>query len=98
MVADGKINYMTYGRPNMLPVVSDSLLSDTLVDPDRLAAFVAATFSDAGLSERDAARAAEVLVHTDERGQHTHGVWFLAEYVEWLGDGRINARAEPHVV
>lgn len=71
---------------------------DVRVDRGRLRRFVAAVYEDAGLSPEDAAIAAEAMVRTDERGQRTHGVWFLPTYCEWLRNGTIRADAEPRIL
>jgi LDH2 family malate/lactate/ureidoglycolate dehydrogenase len=68
------------------------------VDTGRLRRFVSAVYEDAGLSPQDAAVAAEAMVRTDERGQPTHGVWFLPTYCESLRNGAIRADAKPRIL
>lgn len=67
-------------------------------EPARLKEFVAAAYRAAGLAEADAAVAAEAMVRTDERGQHTHGIWYLHQYLPQIRNGVINPSARPRVV
>ena len=51
------------------------------------------------MSERDAARAADVLVYADLRGIDSHGVSNMFPfYVHWLSSGFLNPRPQPWVV
>lgn len=52
----------------------------------------------AGIPAADAATIAEVLVLTDARGIHSHGVVRLARYLDCIRAGGIQAAAEPVVL
>lgn len=52
----------------------------------------------AGIPAADAATIAEVLVLTDARGIHSHGVVRLARYLDCIRAGGIKAAAEPVVL
>jgi len=67
---------------------------DTYVDAVALRRFVTGIFEAVGMSEDDAAIAADVLVTADLRGHESHGVARAEEfYVRPLQAGRIEARA-----
>ena len=51
-----------------------------------------------GVSEQDAAEAADVLVYADLRGIDSHGVARLHTYFELLKEGRINPRPQLKVI
>ncbi|AUG80403.1 hypothetical protein CFP65_5709 [Kitasatospora sp. MMS16-BH015] len=66
---------------------------------ETLRGFAHEALTRSGLSEADAATAAEVIVYADEHGFTTHGTNALAGiYSPRLRDGRINAAAEPRIV
>lgn len=76
-------------RPRAAPVC---------LDPERLRVFVAAALGAAGATAGDAATAAEVLVRTDLRGVHSHGVQALPAHVRTLLDGGVTSPTEPLTV
>jgi LDH2 family malate/lactate/ureidoglycolate dehydrogenase len=55
--------------------------------PEGLSAFAIAAFQAAGASSADASDAADVLVRTDLRGIHSHGVQTLPIHLDNLRDG-----------
>jgi uncharacterized oxidoreductase len=55
-------------------------------------------FLAAGVPPEVAHRVAESLVESNLAGHDSHGVIRMEPYVEMLGDGRVNPRAEPRVV
>jgi LDH2 family malate/lactate/ureidoglycolate dehydrogenase len=59
--------------------------------------FTTAVLEKAGLRASDAATAARAIVEADLAGVDTHGIIRLPMYVAWLGDGRIDPRAEIEV-
>jgi LDH2 family malate/lactate/ureidoglycolate dehydrogenase len=71
--------------------------SAVTVDPARLEAFVGLVLRRCGMGSEDARIAAAVMVSTDVRGQHTHGVWFLPRYVTGLRGGGIVPDARPEI-
>lgn len=68
------------------------------VSPERLETFVAAALTAAGATKEDAADAAGVLVRTDLRGVHSHGVQTLPLHVRTLRDGGVRSPTQPEVV
>ena len=77
---------MTEGRtpePGMTPS------ADGEVDATRLAAFVAALFRAAGLSEQAARIVSEDLVEADLSGQPSHGVMLVDMYLDRLRAGSV---------
>jgi LDH2 family malate/lactate/ureidoglycolate dehydrogenase len=68
------------------------------VDAQRLRAFTASALVGAGATEDDAAVAAHVLVRTDLRGVHSHGVQTLPIHVRNLQDGGTTSPATPTTV
>ena len=68
------------------------------VDPGRLRTFCATALRAAGASESDAATAAHILVRTDMRGVHSHGVQALPVHVRNLRDGGTRSPTSPRVV
>jgi LDH2 family malate/lactate/ureidoglycolate dehydrogenase len=68
------------------------------VDPDRLRAFCAHALEAAGATEEDAAVAAHVLVRTDLRGVHSHGVQTLPAHVRTLIEGGTASPTQPTIV
>lgn len=59
---------------------------------------VAAVAVKAGIPSADAKRIADVLVTTDARGVHSHGVVRLARYLDCIFAGGIKPAAEPVVL
>ena len=68
------------------------------VDPQRLRAFCEAALEAAGASDSDAATVAHILVRTDLRGVHSHGVQALPIHVRNLADGGTRSPAAPKTV
>jgi LDH2 family malate/lactate/ureidoglycolate dehydrogenase len=69
------------------------------VAPADMRATVASLFGVLGMSESDAARAADVLVYADLRGIDSHGVSNMTRsYVAALQDGRVNAKPSSRIV
>ena len=69
-----------------------------ICDVERLRHFVAAALVVAGAVEDEAETAAGVLVRTDARGVHSHGVQTLPIHVATLRDGGTTSPAETEVV
>jgi L-2-hydroxycarboxylate dehydrogenase (NAD+) len=67
--------------------------SATYVAPEALRAFMAEAFATCGLPPADAAEVAGLMVQADLTGSDAHGVFRLAQYVQWLQNGTINPRA-----
>ena len=68
------------------------------LDPAALREFCVFAFRHVGMSEEDADVAASVLIRTDLRGVHTHGVRMLPNYIKRLRAGGINPRATFDVI
>jgi ureidoglycolate dehydrogenase (NAD+) len=68
------------------------------VDPQRLRTFCETALVAAGASEGDAATVAHILVRTDLRGVHSHGVQTLPIHVRNLQDGGTRSPAAPETV
>ncbi|GAB4153419.1 MAG: Ldh family oxidoreductase [Planctomycetaceae bacterium] len=69
------------------------------VQPDVLREFSQQVFSRAGLNERDAADAADVLIWTSLRGVDTHGIRNLKRYyIDGIEEGSIDPRARLETV
>ena len=68
------------------------------VRPTKLEAFSIEALLRAGVSEKNARIAAEVLVTTDTWGIHTHGTNQLSNYVKKIRAGGIAPQAEPNVI
>jgi LDH2 family malate/lactate/ureidoglycolate dehydrogenase len=66
--------------------------------PEGLSAFAVAAFEAAGASASDAADAAEVLLRTDLRGIHSHGLQTLPIHLDNLRDGGTRSPVEVTVV
>lgn len=62
-----------------------------------LARFVADAFQAKGMRADDAAAVAEVLVWANLRGIDSHGVSRIPRYLEFLGQGDMDPKAEPRV-
>jgi LDH2 family malate/lactate/ureidoglycolate dehydrogenase len=68
------------------------------VDAGRLRTFCEMALRAAGASEADAATAAQILVRTDLRGVHSHGVQALPIHVRNLRDGGTRSPTSPEVI
>jgi LDH2 family malate/lactate/ureidoglycolate dehydrogenase len=68
------------------------------VDAGHLRAFCEAALRAAGATDDDAATAAGILVRTDMRGVHSHGVQALPIHVRNLRDGGTRSPTSPQVV
>lgn len=66
--------------------------------PQRLLDFCEAAFVAAGASPQDATIAAQVLVRTDLRGVHSHGVQALPIHVRNLRDGGTTSPTAPTIL
>lgn len=66
--------------------------------PERLHEFARRVFESFGISPKDAAEAAEILIVADTRGIDTHGVARLKSYVELMEAGRVNPKPNIRVV
>lgn len=64
-------------------------------DCEELKRIVRDVMTRAGVPDRDAQMLADVLVTTDMRGVHSHGVVRLANYLDCLRSGGIKSAAEP---
>ena len=65
---------------------------------DSLKKFAAQVFEKAGIPPEDAFRIAHVLVTTDMRGVHSHGVVRSARYIDCIQAGGIKSAAEPVIL
>ncbi|NBJ71610.1 MULTISPECIES: ureidoglycolate dehydrogenase [Clostridia] len=65
-------------------------MSDVIVSYEKLKAFVVNKFIDVGVAESDASTVADVLVHADLRGVHSHGVLRTEHYVNRIKAGGVN--------
>lgn len=74
------------------------LLMTVRADAQRLAGFVAAALNAAGASLTDTGVTAEVLVRTDLRGVHTHGVQQLPSHVRNLLGGGTSSPVQVEIV
>jgi LDH2 family malate/lactate/ureidoglycolate dehydrogenase len=72
--------------------------SDNRVPADRIAAFIARSFSAAGVPDEDAQTLAGLMVEADLRGSDTHGVIRLPLYIRRLRAGGINPTPNIRVV
>lgn len=77
---------------------SASGTSEVVLDASGLRRFCEAALRAAGATETDAAVAAGVLVRTDLRGVHSHGVQALPIHVRNLRDGGTTSPTQPTVV
>ena len=68
------------------------------LDAERLLQFCATALQTAGATHDDAAVAAGVLVRTDLRGVHSHGVRTLPIHVKTLRDGGTTSPTVPSIV
>lgn len=72
--------------------------AEVLVDAERLRAFTARAFEQAGVRTEDAAIAADVLVAADVRGVESHGVARLHHYLAHLRAGLVLPETQLQVV
>ncbi len=63
-----------------------------------LEAFIVSVLEALGMSRKNAALTATLMVRTDLRGVDSHGIGMLPKYVEWTRAGYIDPAAEPSVV
>jgi LDH2 family malate/lactate/ureidoglycolate dehydrogenase len=68
------------------------------VSMDQLSRIAFKLFAGMGLREKDAARAADVLVETNRRGVDTHGVARLGFYHWCVDTKRVNPRARLRIL
>ncbi|MFH1567544.1 MAG: Ldh family oxidoreductase [Gemmatimonadota bacterium] len=71
---------------------------ERIVDWQDLRTFTAKVFAGAGMSEKDAAVEADVLVWANLRGVDSHGVQRVEEYLKRAEEGNMNPRAEIRVL
>lgn len=69
-------------------------MSANLIDPQQLLRFATEIFTRLGMSEQDAAIAADCLVKADLEGNESHGISRLAIYAKRMREGRIAAKPE----
>ncbi|WP_188456257.1 ureidoglycolate dehydrogenase [Virgibacillus oceani] len=65
-------------------------MSDVIVRKDELKSLVINKLTEANVSEEHAAVVADVLVHADLRGVHSHGVLRTEHYVKRMNEGGMN--------
>jgi ureidoglycolate dehydrogenase (NAD+) len=82
----------------MVPRNSSMLSVPRRFEPDALRAFATAAFCSAGATSDDAEIATEVLLRTDLRGVHSHGLRTLKIHLETLRQGGTRSPAEPEIV
>jgi LDH2 family malate/lactate/ureidoglycolate dehydrogenase len=70
-------------------------MGDVRVSHAELLRFTTAVFSATGMSQRDAATVAEMLVWANARGIDSHGAMRIPEYVAQIKAGRCNPTAQP---
>ncbi|NGP44835.1 ureidoglycolate dehydrogenase [Bacillaceae bacterium SIJ1] len=68
-------------------------MADIVVNKEELEKLVVDRLTEAGLTEAVAVNVAEVLVHADVRGVHSHGVLRTEHYVKRLNEGGLNQNA-----
>ena len=73
-------------------------MNDAKLSCARLEAYCAGALTDCGVSPKDAADTARVLVSADMRGIHSHGVIRMIGYVDCLQSGGVKADAVPRIV
>ncbi|MFC1526323.1 Ldh family oxidoreductase [Candidatus Latescibacterota bacterium] len=71
---------------------------DRVVDRQALQDFTARVFTAAGMTEKDAAVEAEVLVWANLRGVDSHGVQRIEEYLARVDEGNMNPKARIQVL
>ncbi len=72
-------------------------MSERYIQKEDLLKLAVAKLREAGLNQRQAERVAEVLVHADERGVHSHGVIRVQHYCQRIQRGGINTSPQPHL-
>jgi len=70
----------------------------SVLQAEELTAWCRRIFLAAGVPPEVAHRVAESLVESNLVGHDSHGVIRVPQYLDMLGDERINPRAEPHIV
>ena len=68
-----------------------------IVNPKKLADFVAAIMRGAGCAAEEATTIARRLVDSNLVGHDSHGVLRVAKYLEWVRDGTLRPNASPSV-
>ncbi|HEX2567902.1 MAG TPA: Ldh family oxidoreductase [Burkholderiales bacterium] len=68
------------------------------VSAERLRAFIAAAFHEAGMPERDAREVAALMAEADLHGADGHGVFRLPQYIRRIEAGGINLRPAIRIV
>ena len=68
--------------------------TEVLVSADELTSLVSARLKEAGLNSKHAETTADVLVHADLRGVHSHGAMRTEHYVRRLMAGSLNKNPE----
>jgi LDH2 family malate/lactate/ureidoglycolate dehydrogenase len=71
---------------------------DTRVPFQQLEKVVSSIYEGCGMSADDAAQMAHILVMSDLRGVHTHGVGFVPTHLDWLLVRGVNAKGQPRVI
>jgi LDH2 family malate/lactate/ureidoglycolate dehydrogenase len=71
---------------------------ETRVPFQQLEQVVSAIYQGCGLSADDAARLAHILVTSDLRGVHTHGVGFVPMHLDWILVRGVNPKGRPRVI
>jgi len=69
-------------------------LSTVVVQHEKLKNLVVNKLVEANVNEQDANTVADVLVHADLRGVHSHGVLRTEHYVNRLNQGGMNPNPE----
>ncbi len=69
-----------------------------VVDPGQLKEWVVEAYQAAGFAPDVSDVSADVLVRTDTRGVHTHGVRFVPTYIKMSRAGAIKTDANPRVI
>ncbi|CCN84048.1 putative Malate/L-lactate dehydrogenase [Vibrio nigripulchritudo SFn27] len=64
------------------------------VSPDTLHQLALQRLAEAGLTEKEASQVADVLVHADIRGVHSHGVMRVEHYCKRIAEGGMNVRPQ----
>ena len=62
---------------------------------ETLAKFAADAFMTSGVSAGDAAKAAHFMLESDLAGQDGHGIFRLAQNINYLRAGRVKHPSEP---
>lgn len=72
-------------------------MNDVLVSSKVLFALAERKLVQAGLDKEQSARVADVLVHADSRGVHSHGVMRVEHYCKRIKAGGINIKPNPQL-